>query len=159
MNRHQNRWTGWDLKDLSARFRNTDAATKERVEGRASQCNDEPGMDEVQLGRQPPGAALDLARIRFGVQPALAALLKLEMLDRIGNIATRSVDACLVKALVQQQSSGADKRPAGDIFTISRLFTNEDNRRALCAFPEHQLRCRFVEVATMAAGDLFAEVR
>ncbi len=83
---------------------------------------------------------LDLSRRGLGVDAALAALLELEMLDRIREIDRRPVEADLLHGLRQEPARRADEGPALAIFLVSRLLAHEHDGGADRAFAEHGLR-------------------
>ena len=63
------------------------------------------------------------------MDPALAALLELEMLDRIGDVGLGAVDPGLLQRLVEDLPRRADERVAGQILLIAGLFADEHHRR------------------------------
>ena len=104
----------------------------------------------------PPAAGLDLAGVGLGVDAALAALLELEMLDRVGDVGRAAVDPGLAERAVEQLAGRADERAAGEILLVARLLADEQDPGVERAFAEHGLGRAFVEVAAGAAHRLVA---
>jgi len=70
---------------------------------------------------------LDLAGGRPLVQPALAALDVLEVLDRVGDVGRLAVDAGLGQRPVEDPPGRADERPAL-LLLVARLLADERDR-------------------------------
>jgi hypothetical protein len=68
---------------------------------------------------EPDFAALDLVIVRTLVQPALAAHLVLEMLDRVGDEGFVARDAGVLQRGVEQPASRADERFARKVFLVA----------------------------------------
>jgi len=67
-------------------------------------------------------AAVDFVSIRTLVQASLAALLKFEMLDGVGDEDGGAIETRLVNGLVQHPPGRTNKRLALPVFLICRLF-------------------------------------
>ncbi|VXC70677.1 hypothetical protein SPHINGO8AM_190046 [Sphingomonas sp. 8AM] len=105
----------------------------------------------------PPATRLDLARVRLGVDAALAARLKLEVLDRVGDIGLLAGNPGRGEGAVEHLTGRSDERMAGEILLIAGLLTDEHHRRRHRAFAEHGLRRVLVEVAARARGGFVAQ--
>jgi hypothetical protein len=70
-------------------------------------------------------ANLYFASVGTLVQPSFAALLKLEMLDRVGDVNATSIHARLDQGLVKQKTRRPDERPAFPVFSISGLLADQ----------------------------------
>lgn len=102
---------------------------------------------ELKFSAQPPRATLDFTGVRFVMKAPFAASFELEVLDRIGHVTERTVDAGFLQTLVDQPARGSDERLAGDVLLISWLFANWYNSRLGRAFAEHGLGGMFIEIA------------
>ncbi len=80
------------------------------------------------------------------------------MLHGVGHVKSFTVDSRLPKRPVHDSSSRTDKRPAGDIFVISRLFTHQHDRCVRRSLAKHSLCRAFVEMARRAAKCGGAEI-
>ena len=80
---------------------NAKLLAEERLCGGGPQQNKNTGLDDLQLGRQPRQASLDLARVRLFVQPPLTLRFPFEMLYGIGDIGELPVNARLRKCPVE----------------------------------------------------------
>lgn len=65
----------------------------------------------------------------------------------------------LRQRLPQQLSRRADERLAGDIFLVSRLLADDDDRRVGVAGPEDRLRRSPPQGTASTAGGVIAELR
>jgi catecholate siderophore receptor len=99
---------------------------------------------QLALMLEPPAARLDFAGVGLAVDPPFASSDELEMLDRIGDVGLRAVDAGLLKKSVEQLPRRADERAPGEVFLIARLLADEDDLRVERPFAEHRLRAAFV---------------
>src|SRR5262249_1165999 len=88
---------------------------------------------------QPPVAALDFVGIRPLVQPQLAALLMLEMLDRIGDEDRFSRDACVLERAVQHTAGWPDEWFPREVLSVAGLLAHQHELRALFPFARHDL--------------------
>jgi hypothetical protein len=85
------------------------------------------------------------------VDPALAALLELEVLDRVGDVDRLALETRFGQGLVEYLAGRTDERRALAIFLISRLFADEHDPRGGRASAEDGLRGVTVEVAAGTA--------
>jgi hypothetical protein len=85
------------------------------------------------------------------MQAALAARLELEVLDRIGDVASRALEPGLLEADVEQASGRADERAACNILLVARLFADEHDVGLLRSLAEDELGGVLVEFAACAA--------
>src|SRR6185437_3410565 len=99
----------------------------------------------------------DFSIDRFFVKAPLAAKLKLEMLDSVGNVhlLTRDIDLC--ERTGQKLSGGTDERMAGAIFLIAGLLANKDDRCIRRSFTENGLRGVLPERAGAAGYGRFTQ--
>lgn len=84
------------------------------------------------------------------MNPPFAPRLPFEMLDGIRQVTIRAIDPCLLQSPVQQLSGRADKRLAGAILLIPRLFANQQNPGRGAAGAEDRLD-RILPERTIAA--------
>ncbi len=91
------------------------------------------------------------------MEAPFAALLKLEMLDRVGDVHAGTVDPGVAECAVEHLPGRADKRPAGKILLVAGLLADRDHRRVGRSFAEHRLRRVPVERAAGAASRLVAQ--
>jgi hypothetical protein len=84
------------------------------------------------------------------VDAALAALLELEMLDRVGDVDAGAVDPRVAQRAVERLAGGADERLAGEILLVAGLLADRDHRGVERAFAEYGLRRVAVERAAGA---------
>ena len=108
----------------------------EREHGGGAERHDEAGADEVELALQPPAVMRDLARGGALVQPALAALDVLEVLDGVGDVGFLAVDAGLGERAVEELAGGADEGAAGEVLLVARLLADEGDGGAERALAE-----------------------
>src|ERR1700751_3125945 len=113
------------------------------------QQHHQPGPDRPELLVQPEPACPDLARVRTLVDPALAPLGPLEVLNRVGHVHVVAVDAGLVQRPVQDPARGPDERMAPLVFLVTRLLADQRHGRTRPAFAEHRLRRALVQVASV----------
>jgi hypothetical protein len=123
----------------------------------ASSRERQPRPDHPELGLQPEPAGPDLAPVRALVDPALAPLGPLEVLDRVGHVHVGTVDAGLVQRPVQDPARGPDERVALLVLLVARLLTDQRDGNARAAFAEHRLRRPPVQIAPRALRRLIPE--
>ncbi len=80
------------------------------------------------------------------------------MLDGVGDIHLRAVDAGLLERLRQQRAGRADRRMALDMFADARLLADQHYARARRSFAEDRLRGVLEGVASAAALNTFAQL-
>jgi hypothetical protein len=74
------------------------------------------------------------------MQPSLAANFPLEVLHSIYDISRVAIYSCLFHASRQKFPRWSNERLSGFIFLVSRLFTDEHDRRVCWPLPEYCLR-------------------
>lgn len=87
---------------------------------------------------------------------AFAARFPFEVFDSIGDIDFPTRNSRFFQGGIQQCSGGADERPASLIFPITRLLSDEHDRR-VGALTEDGLCTELPEIARFAAGGGFSE--
>jgi hypothetical protein len=85
---------------------------------------------------------------------ALAALLILEMLDRIGHVNRSTVQSDLIQSLIENQPGWSHERPTRAVFQIAGLFANQHDSRPDRPFAEDKLRRVQIQGAPLAMGSL-----
>src|SRR5260370_29962127 len=110
-----------------------------RVCGGGPQADDDLRLYERELGVQPWAARDNFCFRRFLVNAPLAALFEFEVLDGIGDVNIRTVDACLFERAGQQTAGGSDKRLPRKIFLIARLLAYHHDAGTRRAFTENRL--------------------
>ena len=102
-----------------------DSTSCETLRGGRSEGDHKSRIYCLDFVKQPMPADLDFAGVGTLVQPSFAALLELEMLDRVGDVNTASIHARLDKRPVKQQTCRPDERTAFPVFSISRLLADK----------------------------------
>src|SRR5437868_6779038 len=105
----------------------------------------------------PPAARLDLARVGLVMDPSLAALDKFAMLDGIGDVNRRAVDARLLERRIEQRAGGTDERPPGKVLLVAGLLADEHDRGVERPLAEHRLGGMPVEVAAGAVAGVLEQ--
>lgn len=114
--------------------------------GRA-QGNNHLGLEQRAFEIEPPSAAVDLVGIRALVQPALAAHLVLEVLDRVGHEHGLAVDARVLQGAIEHASGRTNERLAGTVLLVARLLANQQDGGILRTLARHRLGGVLVERA------------
>src|SRR5260370_39105062 len=130
-----------------------------RVCGGGPQAEDDVGLYERELGVKPWAARDNFCFRRFLVNAPLAALFEFEVLDGIGDVNIRPVDACLFERAGQQTAGGSDKRLPGKIFLIARLLAYHHDAGTRRAFTENRLSGVAVEFTAFAFLRGLAQLR
>src|SRR5207248_7188824 len=94
-------------------------------------------------------ARRDLARVRLLVDAALAARLPLEVLDDVGHVDGRSIDARFTERAIEQLARRSDERVPAQVFVVPRLLADEHQLRFLRAFAEDRLRAAAPQIARL----------
>ena len=81
-----------------------------------------------------------------------AARLPFEVLDDVGEVSLRAIDASFFERIVEQTSCRANKWFALEIFFVTGLFADEKNFSATRAFAKDSLRATLPEVAGFAVS-------
>jgi hypothetical protein len=84
-------------------------------------------------------AGVDLRGGRTLVDPSLAALLVLEVLDRVGEIHGGPVDAGVVETLTEDPSRRADERLPRQVLAVAGLLAHQDDARITRSVTENGL--------------------
>src|SRR3546814_11638864 len=79
------------------------------------------------------------------------------MLDGVGDVAPLPIEARRLQRLVENATGWADERRTGEILVVARLFADQHDARASCAFAEHGLRRVRVQIAAAASGRSLAQ--
>src|SRR3546814_2194558 len=79
------------------------------------------------------------------------------MLDGVGDVAPLPIEARRLQRLVENATGWADERRTGEILVVARLFAEQHDARASCAFAEHGLRRVRVQIAAAASGGSLAQ--
>src|SRR4029077_21140666 len=90
--------------------------------------------------------------VRALVDPALAALGPLEVLNGVGEVYLGAVDAGLVQGPVQDSPGRPDERTPLLVLLIARLLAEKHHRRIRLSLSEHGRRRALVQVAARARG-------
>jgi hypothetical protein len=88
--------------------------------------------------------------IGAGMKAPFAAKFEFEVLDRVGDIAERTVDFGLVQAFIKQPASRPNEGPAGQILAVAGLFADKNHSRILRTFPENDLRGVAIKITAPA---------
>src|SRR5438270_9885931 len=105
----------------------------------------------------PPPAGLDFSCIGLVVNAPLAARDEFEMLDGIGDVNGRPVDARLLERGVEQCPRGTDERPPGKVLLIARLLADEHDRGVERPLTEDGLGTELVQVAPRAIARILEQ--
>ena len=103
-----------------------------------------------QFGGQPWPARGLFAGSGALMQPAFAARDELEMLDRVGDVGHRRIQARVGHQRAQQLAGRAHERAALLVFLVPGLFANDHQRRAGRAGAKYNLSGRLPEIAATA---------
>ena len=130
----------------------------DRLRRGGAEENEHARADHLDLGLQPGPAGADLARVRLLVQAPPAATRPPEVLDRVGDVDPRAVDARLVQGLLEQAPGRADERLALEVLLVARLLADQHQLRALAALPEDSLGGVLPQFAAPAGGGRLLEL-
>src|SRR3954471_3566142 len=95
------------------------------VRRRRAQADDDERVDGLELGSEPGTAGFDLFRSRLLVEAALAALLELEVLHRIGDVDVGARQAGALESLVENAARGSDEDGALAVLHVARLLSDQ----------------------------------
>ena len=93
--------------------------------GRGAQADQHARLHGLELGVQPRAAGGDLLGVRLLVDAALALGRPLEVLDDIGDVDLRAVDARRFECLVEHAAGGADEGKALLVLLVAGLLADE----------------------------------
>ena len=147
------------LDRLPAHPPDGDGAPHQRGRGRRPERNRQARAHEGDLLVEPPAAGFDLARVGLLMQSALAARLVLEVLDRVGDVDLRPVDAGRFERLIENLPCRADERAPGEILPVAWLLADEHHLRRSRAFAEHGLGSVAPQRTAPACRRVRAQVR
>ncbi len=124
----------------------------ERLRGRRAEGHDQFGPQGVELGGEPGPAGVGLAAggLLVDAPAARLELRELEVLDRVGDVDVRAVDAGPVERPVEQAPGGAGERLAGRVLDVAGLLPHHDEAGPRGAGAEHRLRRVAEQVASLA---------
>ncbi len=83
------------------------------------------------------------------MQPAFAALLIFEVFNGVRQITILPLDSSLPETFGQNGSSWSNEGAPCNVLLVTGLFANENEFGDIWAFTKHELRCIFIEVATL----------
>ncbi len=128
--------------------------SKSRAENSLRRCrthgHDEVGPDDPKFRFQPRTAGCDFARVRLLMNSAFAAGLPFEVFHRVRDVNLRPIDSSVFKRAIHDFPSRTNKRFAGHIFVIARLFANQHHRCALRPFAKDSLGSALVQITRSA---------
>jgi hypothetical protein len=139
VNRDQHPKAASEIERRAAVALDGDRASDHALRRGRSESDDELRPYRLDFAGEPPFANLDLAGVRALVQPALAARLKFEMLDRVGHVDSPPIDAGILERLIQELARRADERTAGKILPVPRLLADQHDLPVRRPLPEHGL--------------------
>jgi hypothetical protein len=97
--------------------------SRRRPHRHRAEQHEQPGPYELEFRVQPESARLDLGTVRALVDPALAALGPPEVLDGVGQVDVRTVDAGFVQGPVEDVPGRTDERASLLVLLITGLLT------------------------------------
>src|SRR5262249_48718637 len=97
---------------LPATLQHTRLRTDDGEQRGGAEADDDPRLDDLAFRVEPGMAGARLTDGRLLVNAPLAALLELEVLDRVGDVDARAIDAGIRERAIEQLPSRADERPA-----------------------------------------------
>ena len=145
--------------EAPALFGDAPFGSEDRLRRGRAQTNDDGGADQRDLSFQPGLARLQLSAIRFFMNSPLAAFLEFEVFDGIRNINGEPVDACFAEGPIEEAASRSDEGLSLAIFFVARLLADEYYGRCWRALSEDGLGSVFVEIASPARPNRFAQLR
>ena len=107
------------------------------VRRRRTQADDDGRADGVELGPEPRTAGFDLFRSGLLVEATLAALLELEVLDRIREVDLGARKPGPLQGLVEDPARGADEDGALTVLDVPGLLPDQEETGPPRPFPEH----------------------
>ena len=118
--------------DEPARRGNRHRPSEHCLNGGRAETDDHRRADFRQFGHQPRPAGFHFARARLLVNPALSSSVRrrrgpAEMLDGVGEIDGRTIEAGIDERAIEQRTSRPDKRMPITILGIPRLLANQDD--------------------------------
>ena len=104
------------------------------------------GIDPGDLGVQPRTAGLDVAHLGCLVDPALAAELESEVLDRVRHVDVGTIHPGLVQCLLEQSAGRSHERDALPVLDVARLLADQHQPGPVVAGREDDLGRRFPQL-------------
>src|SRR3954454_12232920 len=135
------------LERLAAGLGDLDVAPHERLRRHRTETDEHARLDHGELGLQPRAAGVDVLRARALMDAALAALLEVEVLDRVGDVDERAVDPGLDERLVEDPARRADERMTLAVLAVAGLLADEHRLGLRRPLAEDRLRRALVELA------------
>src|SRR5439155_15441561 len=142
---------------FAALARNTEGRTEDRLPSCRAKADQQLRFYQGQLRLKPRAAGCDFARIRFLMNSTFAARLPLKMLHRVRDVNLAAIDSSFFERAVHDRSRGSNKRSAGNILVIARLFADEHDRCAPWSFAKNSLRRALVNRTRCAFTRSFAD--
>src|SRR5207245_1377167 len=130
----------------------------DRAGRRSAEADEYLRLDQGQLGFEPRTSGLELVRPWCLMDSALATLLELEVLDRVGDVELLALEPRFGQRLVKHLAGRTDERRALPIFLIPRLFSDEHDPCGGRAPAEDGLRGVAVQIAAGTARGSRAEL-
>src|SRR5437867_3103574 len=137
-------------REAAAVLRDLELVAEDRASGGGTQADEHLRLEQGQLGFEPRAARVELARSRRLVDPALATLLELEVLDRVGDVELLARQTRFGECPIEHLARRPDERGALEIFLVARLLADEHDARVGRAAAEHGLGRVAVEIAALA---------
>src|SRR5213594_3318140 len=137
-------------REAAAVLRDLELVAEDRASGGGTQADEHLRLEQGQLGFEPRAARVELARSRRLVDPALATLLELEVLDRVGDVELLARQTRFGECPNEHLARRPDERGALEIFLVARLLADEHDARVGRAAAEHGLGRVAVEIAALA---------
>src|SRR5712691_2838977 len=113
------------FEELATLFCNAKLRAQQSLSGGGAQHHNHFRINQSNLGPQPWPARGNLLCVRFLVNATLAARLPLKMLDDIGDVDSRTIDARFNQRLIEQSAGWSDKWLARQIFFVAWLLTDQ----------------------------------
>src|SRR6476619_28597 len=135
------------LDQLAAVLGEAELGPEQRLRRRRAERDDRRRADEPDLRVEPRRARVDLALARRLVDPVLAALPELEVLDRVGDVEVAAVDPGRLEGAVELAAGGADERMPLAILAVAGHLADEHDPRLRRPLAEHGLGRALPQVA------------
>src|SRR5580765_1049690 len=132
-------------------LRDPELVAEDRASRRRTEADEHVRLDRGELGFEPRPARVELRCARRLVDPALAALLELEVLDRVGDVDLFALQPGFGQRPVEHLARRPDERRSLKIFLIAGLLADEHDPRAGRPKAEDGLRGVAVELAALAS--------
>jgi hypothetical protein len=104
----------------------------------------------LNLRLKPGLAGVHLGRSGSFVNPAFAALFKLEMFDRIRDVYLGTIDSCVLQSSIEEMAGRSDERAALLILLVSGLLADKNDPRRAGSLSKDRLGGATVKVASLA---------